>query len=155
MLTQKIHKKFRFQPNAKIFAIFFLIQYRDFTKWKTIFGVIGTLKISFTDLMFPFIRLTFSEFCLWFFLDRLTFPSIHLWILSNHLMLLVFHLKNRLNACVNRLQSFYYHQFNGKSLVSIFAFQVTIVFPVRNFMHSLELYYKNSFCRSLRITHLN
>ena len=52
MLTQKIHKKFRFQPNAKIFAIFFLIQYRDFTKWKTIFGVIGTLNINGHDLTF-------------------------------------------------------------------------------------------------------
>ena len=31
-LTQKIHKKFGFQPNAKILAEFFLIQYKDFIK---------------------------------------------------------------------------------------------------------------------------
>ena len=53
----EMDKKFRFQPSAKNFAIFFLIQYRDFTKWKTIFGVIGTLKpvfetISNTDANF-------------------------------------------------------------------------------------------------------
>ena len=43
MLTQKIHKKFGFQSNENIFAIFILIQYKDFTKWKTFLGVIGTL----------------------------------------------------------------------------------------------------------------
>ena len=61
-------------------------------------------------LTFPFIRLTFLEFRLWFFLNRLTFPSIRLWILSNRLTLLAFRLNgktNRLNACVNRLPTVY------------------------------------------------
>ena len=33
----KIHKKLGFQLNAKIFVAFFLIPYRDCTKWKTFF----------------------------------------------------------------------------------------------------------------------
>ena len=40
----KIHKKLGFQTKAKIFAAFFLIPYRDYTKWKTLFGVIDTLS---------------------------------------------------------------------------------------------------------------
>ena len=92
-----------------------------------------TIIFSFNRLTFPFNRLTFSEFCLWFFLNRLTFPSIRLWILSNRLTLLVFRLNrntNRLNACGNRLQSVYFHPFNGKPLVSVFAFQVTMISPL-------------------------
>ena len=38
----KIHKKLGFQPNAKIFAAFFLNTYRICTKWKKNLGVIGT-----------------------------------------------------------------------------------------------------------------
>ena len=40
----KIYRKLGFQPNEKMFAAFLLIPYRNCTKWKTFFGVIGTLK---------------------------------------------------------------------------------------------------------------
>ena len=37
-----------FNQMPNFFAIFFLIQYRDFTKRKTIFGVVGTLTVGAT-----------------------------------------------------------------------------------------------------------
>ena len=46
-ITLKIHKKSRFQPNEKIFAESYSVQYKDLLRAKKFFGVIGTLSTCY------------------------------------------------------------------------------------------------------------